>query len=253
MKHSARNTAPLSSDRHTETPLATSNPDRKPLSAQLAAADSVTIYMALIFAALVVVLANPAITGPHRRFTALLHSGGHAALTYLQSLEPQGRFAFLLIVLFCVWLTNTLVFWREVERPAHLTADQQRVLELCQRLADAEVRHDEKTIDKILHDRFVFIAEDGTRLDKDEFLVLTRSLHAKSHLISNEVARIDGTTAFVEGTCEILLRSLHEESMTCRFFTVYTRINGKWKAVEQRIGRTTSCQTAMSTGDRAAA
>ncbi len=139
------------------------------------------------------------------------------------------------MILFCGWFVGTMVLWRDEERDVSLAPAEQQVLALCERLADAEVMHDERTIDRILHDQFLFTDEDGKTIGKAEFLKLTRLLHARSQELFLISPRIIGSKAFVQGTVRILPRSGRDGPIAYQFFASFELFNGQWKAVEQRI------------------
>jgi hypothetical protein len=197
----------------------------------------VMLLVAFVTTALRAVLPNSAILASQLHLIRFFQTTTHAALNAARSVDPAGRPALGLMALFCVWFVGVMVLWRDEDQKAPLTATEEEVLTLCQELAAAEVLHDERTIESILHDQFVFMDSDGKTSGKTEFVLLTRLMHAKSQELSAERPLIVGSRAFVEGTRTFLPQSIRDEPLTYHFSICFDRINGKWRAIEQRVKR----------------
>jgi len=197
----------------------------------------IDVTLAVIFGAtaLLAILPGSTILGSQAQIGQLLQEAAQAALTSVRTVDPQGRAALFLMALFCGWFVGAMVLWPKNELVTPLTTVQQQVLDLCQNLANAAVKNDTTALNSILHDEFVFTDEHGKKMGKAEFLVVTRPSQAKSQVLSAEMPCITGSRAFVEGTAEIVPQSAHDESIIYRFSTRLARVNGRWKAVEQKM------------------
>ena len=150
----------------------------------------------------------------------------------------------ILISTFIVFATAFSVLGSEPKiSKASATSDERKVLALNQEWADAEVRHDEAALQRILDDRFIVTDDEGKTKDKAAFIEETRHFSMISQTLADDTVRIHGHTAIVVGTSTIRFRAKgQEQALVIRYTAVYIKRHGQWRAIAEQFGRLASAK-----------
>jgi len=116
--------------------------------------------------------------------------------------------------------------------------DEKQLIALNQQWSDAEVKHDEATLQRILDDRFVCTDDDGKTTDKAGFIKEILQSHMTSQAAADDVVHIHGDTAVLVGTTTVrFLSGGKEQALSFRYTVVYLKRNGQWRAIAEQLGR----------------
>ncbi len=118
---------------------------------------------------------------------------------------------------------------------------EQQVLDLDRAWADAEVKHDEAALRRILDDQFVATFGTGKPYDREGFIKVVIGGNpdpTESQDLSDRMVRIDADTAVIVETDTV--RGTDEGkayTSVYRLTTVYIRRNGRWVALAEHLVR----------------
>ncbi|HLZ49910.1 MAG TPA: nuclear transport factor 2 family protein [Candidatus Acidoferrum sp.] len=115
---------------------------------------------------------------------------------------------------------------------------EKQLMALNKEWSDAEVKHDEATLQRILDERFICTDEDGKTTGKADFIKDILQLHMTSQDAAVGVVQIHGDTAVLVGTTTVhLLSDGKEKALSFRYTVVYLKRNGQWRAMAEQFGR----------------
>src|SRR5579859_8135622 len=118
------------------------------------------------------------------------------------------------------------------------SGDEKQLKELNQQWSNAEVKHDEATLQRILDAQFVCTDEDGKTTDKAGFIQEILQSHMTSQAAADDVVHVDGDTAVLVGTTTIhFLSGGKEQELAFRYTVVYLKRQGQWRAIAEHLGR----------------
>jgi ketosteroid isomerase-like protein len=125
-----------------------------------------------------------------------------------------------------------------IKSKASATSDEDQILALNREWGDAEVRHDEAILQRILDDRFVCTWHSGKTVDKAGFIVAVLRGSFISQTLSDEITFIHGDTAVSVGTDTVkgFAPDGAEETNVLRFTATFIKRDGQWRAVAEHIG-----------------
>lgn len=116
--------------------------------------------------------------------------------------------------------------------------DEKQLIALNQQWSDAEVKHDEATLQRILDDSFVFTDDDGKTTDKAGFIKEILQSHMTSQAAADDVVHTYGDTAVLVGTTTVrFVSGGKEQALSFRYTVVYLKRNGQWRAIAEQLGR----------------
>ena len=118
---------------------------------------------------------------------------------------------------------------------------EQQVLDLDRAWADAEVKHDEATLRRILDEHFVATFGAGKPYDKEGFIKAViggAPDPTESQDLSDRMVRVDADTAVIVETDTVRGTDEGKAYTTVyRITTVYIRRNGHWVALAEHLVR----------------
>jgi ketosteroid isomerase-like protein len=122
------------------------------------------------------------------------------------------------------------------------TSDEDQILALNRKWGDAEVRHDDAVLQRILDDRFVCTWPSGMTVDKAGFITAVFHGSFISQTFSDEITLIHGDTAVSVGTDTVKGFATYgaEETDVLRFTATYIKRDGQWRAVAEHISELAS-------------
>jgi len=133
--------------------------------------------------------------------------------------------------------------------PAHaqsaysqLNSDEQQLVELDRQWCDAEVKHDEAVLNRILDDRFLVVSASGqVTKGKAAFIQMVRKFTFTSYTVLHDHIQIHGDTAIV--VAQLTTRTQDGiDSAPVRCTVTYVRQQGRWRAIAETFGRMSSTQ-----------
>lgn len=124
--------------------------------------------------------------------------------------------------------------------PEPLTQDaKQEVLDLEKKWVEAEIKHDEATLRRILDDKFVASFGAGKPYDKEAFIkgILGGDVDpTESQTLTDRTVIIDGDTAVVVGTdTERGTKRGAPFTAVARYTVTYIRRQGQWVALAEHL------------------
>lgn len=124
--------------------------------------------------------------------------------------------------------------------PEPLTQDaKQEVLDLEKKWVEAEIKHDEATLRRILDDKFVASFGAGKPYDKEAFIkgILSGDVDpTESQTLTDRTVIIDGDTAVVVGTdTERGTKRGAPFTAVARYTVTYIRRQGQWVALAEHL------------------
>ncbi len=124
---------------------------------------------------------------------------------------------------------------------ADLAAEAQRVLAMEDAYVQAEIDSDEAALRRIVDDRFVFNASDGTTSGKEDLIHLAAGWDMTGQTISERSVVVAGETAVIFGTTELRFASEGggEEVSRLRYTATYTKEHGAWRFLALQMTRRT--------------
>jgi len=102
---------------------------------------------------------------------------------------------------------------------------------------EAEIRHDEAALQRILDDRFVCTWPGGKTVDKAGFMAAVLQGSFISQTLSDEITLIHGDTAVSVATDTVtgFADNGAEETHVLRFTATYIKRAGQWRAIAEHI------------------
>lgn len=154
------------------------------------------------------------------------------------------------IVILPVFVCSVL-YARGESRPWKMDAignDEQQVLKLHQKWAEAELKHDAAALARILDDEFVASYASGKAMDKATFIAQAMKFSMASQTVSPDVVHIYGDTATIAGTT--IIRSLNGAgpARSCRYTKVYLKRDGHWFGITEELGPGSAVDPASAGG-----
>ncbi|UCH27305.1 MAG: nuclear transport factor 2 family protein [Trueperaceae bacterium] len=109
--------------------------------------------------------------------------------------------------------------------------EEQRVLATEDEYVAAEITRDETALRRILDDRFVLNAGDGTTSGKDALIESILSWNMTGQTISERTVVVEGDTAVTFGTTELrfALSDGEESTSLLRYTATYIKRAGQWR------------------------
>jgi len=124
-----------------------------------------------------------------------------------------------------------------------LASEEQRVAALEDEWLDAEVRHDEATLRRVIGDRYTMNLSDGTTLGKEQYISDTLSGAMLSASITERTVLVDGDTAVTFGTVNVVEPPVDGKvspPRSSRYTLVYVKRGGQWQALAFHISKRSS-------------
>jgi hypothetical protein len=117
--------------------------------------------------------------------------------------------------------------------PATAASDEQQVIAVETEWVDAEVRHDEAVLDRVLDERFLVNSSKGVPRNKASVIADVRGWNLVSETITDRTVLVDGNTAIVFGTAtfRFAVEGRVGETSAARYTTTYIRRDGRWRAL----------------------
>ncbi len=114
---------------------------------------------------------------------------------------------------------------------ADTTDEAQRVLAMEDAYVQAEIHSDEAALRRIVDDRFVFNASDGTTSGKEDLIKMAAGWDMTGQTISERSVVVAGETAVIFGTTELRFASEGggETVSRLRYTATYTKERGAWR------------------------
>ncbi len=124
---------------------------------------------------------------------------------------------------------------------ASVAAEAQRVLAIEDAYVQAEIHSDEAALRRIVDDRFVFNANDGTTSGKEDLIRMVVGWHMTGETISERSVVVAGETAVIFGTAELRFASEDGEETVSRhrYTSTYTKEHGTWRFFALHMARRT--------------
>lgn len=119
-------------------------------------------------------------------------------------------------------------------------SEEQRVAALEDEWLEAEVRHDEATLRRVIGDRYTMNLSDGTTLGKEQYIADILSGAMASAWITERTVLVDGDTAVTFGTVNVMdppVDGKESAPRLGRYTLVYVRRDGQWQALAFHIGK----------------
>ncbi len=112
-------------------------------------------------------------------------------------------------------------------------SDEQRVLAVEDEYVAAEIARDETTLRRILDDRFVFNANNGTTSGKAELIASILGWKMTGQTITERTVLVDGDTAVICGTTELNFASDGGEDTKSllRYTATYVKRQDEWRFI----------------------
>lgn len=106
-----------------------------------------------------------------------------------------------------------------------------------QRWVDAETRRDAAAVADLLDDQFLFVFGSSPPLGKEQFVKAVPSFTSTSQVLSEQIVRIAGDTAFVTGrdTVEGTGRDGKHYTQKWRYTVTYVWRQGAWRALAEHM------------------
>lgn len=116
--------------------------------------------------------------------------------------------------------------------PEHAAlSEAQRVLATEKEYVAAEIRRDEAALQRLIDERFVFKANDGTRTDKDAFIRRVLAMCMVGQTIRERTLLVEGKVALVFGTAELRVRvaGRGDAVSALRYTAAYVKRDDQWR------------------------
>jgi ketosteroid isomerase-like protein len=120
--------------------------------------------------------------------------------------------------------------------------EEQQVLAADDEYVAAEVKHDEPTMRRLVDDRFVYNAADGTTSDKEEFLRYALGMPMIGQALRERSVVMEGGVAFVFATTDIKLAppGKAEYVSSYRYTCAYVKRQGQWRMLVLQMQKRTA-------------
>lgn len=119
-------------------------------------------------------------------------------------------------------------------------SEEQRVAALEDEWLDAEVKHDEATLQRVIGDRYTMNLSNGTTLGKEQYIADILSGTMLSASITERTVLVEGDTAVTFGTVNVVdppVDGKDSPPRSGRYTLVYVKRDGQWKALAFHIGK----------------
>lgn len=118
-------------------------------------------------------------------------------------------------------------------------SEEQQVLAVEDEYVAAEIGRDEATLHRVLDDRFVFNANNGTTSGKAELIEGILSWNMTGQTITERTVLVDGDTAVVFGTTELRFASDDGEDSKSllRYTATYVKRHAEWRFLALHMAR----------------
>jgi ketosteroid isomerase-like protein len=118
-------------------------------------------------------------------------------------------------------------------------SEEQRILAVEDEWIDAEIKHDETTLRRIIDDRFVFNSNNGKTSGKETLIMNVLSWNMVAQNISERTVLVDGETAIIFGTTELRFASAGEKETVSllRYTAIYVKRQDQWRAIALQMAK----------------
>jgi hypothetical protein len=114
-----------------------------------------------------------------------------------------------------------------------LTSDEQQVLALEDEWIDAEIRHDEATLRRVMDDSYTVNRSDGTTMGKEAEIARLLASDMTSAALTERTVLVQADTAITFGT--VTVKTPADDAGTvasaARYTLTYIRRRGQWRAL----------------------
>jgi hypothetical protein len=125
-------------------------------------------------------------------------------------------------------------------RSQPLSADEEQLVAIGKQWSDAEVKHDESVLNRVLDDDFVMVSGSGKiTVGKAAFIEGIRKSTFTSMNTMYDRILINGDTAIVIGSFTVRLAS-GLDTQPSRYTVTYLKRQGAWRAIAEQIGSITA-------------
>jgi hypothetical protein len=113
------------------------------------------------------------------------------------------------------------------------TSDEQQVLALEDEWIDAEIRHDEATLRRVMDDRYTVNRSDGTTTGKEAEIARLLASNMISAALTERTVLVQADTAITFGTVTVKTPAdgAGIVASAARYTLMYTRRGGQWRAL----------------------
>jgi hypothetical protein len=114
------------------------------------------------------------------------------------------------------------------------SADEKQLIAIGQQWTDAEVKHDEAVLNRVLDDDFLMVSGGEITVGKAAFIDGIRKSTFTSLNVMYDRIQINGDTAVVVGTFTLRLAS-GVDTAPYRYTVTYVKRQGAWRAIAEQI------------------
>ena len=117
--------------------------------------------------------------------------------------------------------------------------EEQQVLAVEDAWIDAEIRHDEAALRRVMHDRYTVNRSNGTTAGKEAEITRLLASNMMSATLTERTVVVDGDTATTFGTVTVVDPADGAGAMTtaARYTLTYVRRQGQWRALAFHAGK----------------
>jgi uncharacterized protein (TIGR02246 family) len=139
-------------------------------------------------------------------------------------------------IIMCVLLAGCAVRGDQPSRVARPDAEAE-VRAIEQKWVDAEIRRDAAAVADLLDDQFLFVFGSNPPINKEQFVQAVPAFTSTSQVLSDQIVRIAGDTAFVTGrdTVEGTGRDGKHYTQRWRYTATYVFREGAWRALVEHM------------------
>ncbi|MDH4288452.1 MAG: nuclear transport factor 2 family protein [Aquincola sp.] len=119
-------------------------------------------------------------------------------------------------------------------------SEEQRVAALEDEWLEAEVKHDEATLRRVIGDRYTMNLANGMTLGKEQYIADILSETMLSASITERTVLVEGDTAVTFGTVNVVVPPVDGKDSapsSARYTLVYVKRDGQWRALAFHIGK----------------
>jgi ketosteroid isomerase-like protein len=112
-----------------------------------------------------------------------------------------------------------------------LAVEEAQVLAAEDAYVAAEINRDASALDRLVDDKFVYNAADGTTSGKEELIRSVLSMNMTDQTISERMVVVEGDVAVIFGTAELRFEGTGEAPRLSklRYTSVYIKRSGQWR------------------------
>lgn len=121
-----------------------------------------------------------------------------------------------------------------------LVSEERRVAALEDEWLEAEVKHDEATLRRVIDDRYTVNVSNGTTYGKEQYIADILAGVMMSASITERTVLVEGDTAVTFGTVNVVdppAEGTNSTPRSARYTLVYIKRDGQWRALAFHISK----------------